>query len=280
VGTNPQYGADINYWRRVGPDSVHPDSQAIQIVDAAGRVVRTLKHVPKAGLNRVWWDLSFDPTPEARIRTSPQLAAWREVRPEGMPAPGVGRFAMLAPPGRYTVRLTIGGQTVEQPLDVLKDPNSGASEDDLRAQSAFVSDAVADIDSTVAMINRIEVLRGQLASVRATLSGDSSVADVRAQADSLDRKLVAVEEPLFQMRVTGRGQDILRWPMRLAEQQMYLVNSVTSSDYAPTAPQREVQHLLSIQVKDARARLDRAMAGDVAAFRQFVRSKNLPNVVF
>jgi hypothetical protein len=106
------------------------------------------------------------------------------------------------------------------------------------------------------------------------------VADVRAAADSLDRKLVAVEEPLFQMRVTGRGQDILRWPMRLAEQLMYLVGSVTSSDFAPTAPQREVQHLLSVQVRDARGRLDRAMAGDVAAFRQFLRSKNLPNAIF
>ncbi|MFI5279294.1 MAG: WD40/YVTN/BNR-like repeat-containing protein, partial [Gemmatimonadales bacterium] len=280
VGTNPQYGADIDYWRRTAPDSMHPDSQAIQIVDAAGRVVRTLKHVPKAGLNRVWWDLNFNPTPEARIRTSPQLAAWRDVRPEGMPAPGIGRFSMLAPPGRYTIRLTSGGQTLEQPLEVLKDPNSGASDEDLRAQTAFVSDAVADIDSTVAMINRLEVLRGQLSSLRATLSGDSSAADVRAAADSLDRKLVQVEELLFQMRVTGRGQDILRWPMRLAEQLMYLVGSVTSSDFAPTAPQREVQHLLSIQVRDARARLDRAMSGDVAGFRQFVRSKNLPNLVF
>jgi len=102
---------------------------------------------------------------------------------------------------------------------------------------------------------------------------------VRAAADTLDQKLVAVEETLFQMRVTGRGQDLLRWPMRIAEQLMYLVNSVTSSDFAPTAPQREVQHLLSIQVRDARARLDRVMSGDVAGFRQFIRSKNLPNLI-
>jgi photosystem II stability/assembly factor-like uncharacterized protein len=279
AGTNPPYGADINYWRRTGPDTTRTDSQSVQIVDAAGRVVRTLKHVPKAGLNRVWWDLNFDPTPEARLRTSPQLAPWSAVKPEGTPAPGIGRFSVLAPPGRYTVRLTLGGQTLEQPLDVLKDPNSGASEEDLRAQGGFVADVVTDIDSTVAMINRLEVLRGQLASLRGALAGDSTAADVRAAADSLDRKLVAVEEPLFQMRVTGRGQDVLRWPMRLAEQLMYLVGSVTSSDFAPTGPQREVQQLLSTQVRESRARLERVVAGDVAGFRQFVRSKNLPNLI-
>ena len=28
------------------------------------------------------------------------------------------------PPGRYTVKLTVGGQSFTQPLEVLKDPNS------------------------------------------------------------------------------------------------------------------------------------------------------------
>jgi hypothetical protein len=89
-----------------------------------------------------------------------------------------------------------------------------------------------------------------------------------------------VEEPLFQMRVTGRGQDLLRWPMRLAEQLLYLVGSATGSDFTPTVPQREVQQLLGGQVREARARLDRVMAGEVAAFRRFLRSRDLPNLIF
>jgi sensor domain CHASE-containing protein len=81
------------------------------------------------------------------------------------------------------------------------------------------------------------------------------------------------------MRVTGRGQDQLRWPMLLAEQLVYLVQSVTGSDFAPTAPQREVQQQLSGQVREARARLERVMSGQVATFRQFVRARNLPNLL-
>jgi len=279
AGTNPPYGASLNYWLRTAPDSTKADSQAIEILDASGKLVRTLRQIPKAGINRIWWDLQFEPTPEARLRTSPRFAAWLAVKPEGTPAPGIGRFSPLAPPGRYTVRLTVRGQTTEQPLVVLKDPNTGASDEDVRAQSVAMGAVKADLDSTVAMINRVEVLRGELASLRASLAGDSSAAGVRAGADSLDRTLQTFEEDLFQVRVTGRGQDILRWPMKLAEQLMYLAQSITGSDFAPSGSQREVQQLLSGQVREARARLDRLMAGDVAAFRQSLRARNLPNLI-
>ena len=280
VGTNPPYGASLTWWRRTAPDSVLADSQAIRVFDAGGRLVRTLKQVPRSGMNRLWWDLQSEPTTEAKLRTSPPYARWLAAKPEGSPAPGVGRFSTLVPPGRYTVRIEVGSVKLEQSLEVLQDPNTRASAEELRAQGAFVADVVADIDSTVAMINRLEVLRGQVAGLRATLAGDSSAADVRAAADTLDRALLAVEEPLFQMRVTGCGQDVLRWPMRLAEQLIYLAQGATGSDFGPTAPQREVQQLLSGQVREARARLDRVMAGEVAAFRRELRSRNLPNLIF
>ena len=279
AGTNPPYGASLHYWMRTAPPDSAKDSLAIQIVDAGGTVVRTLKQVPSAGVNRIWWDLQLEPSPEARLRTSPLQAAWFPVKPEGTPAPGIGRFSMLAPPGRYTVRLTVHGQSSEQPLVVLKDPNTGASDDDLRAQAAVMGDLLADIDTTVAMINRVELLRGQLASLRATLKGDSATAEVRAAGDSLDRTLLAVEENLFQVRVTGRGQDQLRWPMKLAEQLLYLAQSVTSSDFAPTGSQRAVQQVLHAEVGESHARLDQVIAGEVAAFRVFLRSRNLPNLI-
>ncbi len=279
VGTNPPDGASLTWWRKTAPDTAHPDSQAIVIVDQSGRAVRTLKQVPRAGMNRAWWDLQTDPTPEAKLRVSPLFAAWYTVKPEGTPAPGIGRMAMLAPPGRYTVRMTAGGQTFEQPLEVRRDPGSGATDDDIRAQTAFIDDIMKDLDTTVALINRLEQVRGQLAALKASLAGDSSTADVRAAADSLDQKLQRAEAPLFQTKVTGRGQDQLRWPMRIAEQLLYLAGSVQGSDFGPTGSQREVQQLLSGQLREAKADADRTMANDVAAFRSYLRGRNLPGVL-
>ena len=282
AGTNPPAGASLDFWiRTASPDSAK-DSLALQILDANGKLVRTLKQVAGAGVNRVWWDLRYEPTTEAKLRVSPASAPWFGVKPEGTPAPGIGRFSLLAPPGRYTVRLTAKGKTYDQTLELRQDPNTGASVQDLTAQRALLADIVADIDSTVAMINRVEVVRGQLAALRASFAGDSGLADVRSAADSLDQKLLSVEQDLFQVRVTGRGQDLLRWPMKLAEQLLYLAGSVQSSDFAPTGPQRAVQQLLAGQVKDVRVRVDRVLGagGDLAAFRTFLRARNLANGIF
>ncbi len=280
AGTNPPYGAALDFWIRTAPPDSAKDSLSIQILDAQGQVVRTLKQVPSAGVNRVWWDLRYEPTPEAKLRVSPSLAPWFRVQPEGTPAPGIGRFSLLASAGRYTVRLLAGGKRYDQSLELRQDPNTGASAQDLAAQGALLGDLVSDIDSTVAMINRVEVVRGQLSALKASFAGDSGVADVRAAADSFDRKLLAVEQDVFQVRVTGRGQDVLRWPMKLAEQLLYLAGSVQSSDFAPTGPQRDVQQVLRGQLRDVRVRFDRVMGADLAAFRTFLRSRNLANGIF
>ena len=103
---------------------------------------------------------------------------------------------------------------------------------------------------------------------------------MRAAADSFDQKLLAVEQDLFQVRVTGRGQDLLRWPMKLAEQLMYLAGSVQGSDFAPTGPQRGVQQVLQGQLRDVRVRVDRVLGADLVAFRTFLRSRNLANGIF
>ena len=57
------------------------------------------------------------------------------VSPEGWrPAPDGGRLSILAPPGNYTVKLDVGGQSFTQPLTVIKDPYSEGTEGDIQAQ--------------------------------------------------------------------------------------------------------------------------------------------------
>ena len=45
-----------------------------------------------------------------------------------------GRVTPLAPPGTYTVTLRAAGFELVQPLEVLKDPNSGGSELEIQEQ--------------------------------------------------------------------------------------------------------------------------------------------------
>ena len=112
-----------------------------------------------------------------------------------------------------------------------------------------------------------------------TVSGDSTRKDVVTMADSLDEKLRVVERKLFQTRVTGRGQDALRWPQRISEQLQYLAGEIESSDFAPTESQKQVADLLRAQLRAVKAEFDRVMAGDVAAFNTMLQQRKVPNVI-
>ncbi|MFI5310585.1 MAG: sialidase, partial [Gemmatimonadales bacterium] len=270
-GQNPKYGASIHYWLKTEAK----DSVTVDILDAAGARIATMKRQAKAGLNRAFWDLRYDRTKEAKLRVSPIFAPWFAVSSEGTAAPGVQRFASLVPPGTYTVRLSAAGQTLSQPVEVLKDPSSGGSLEDIHAQAALARTLSIGIDSTVDMINTVEGVRGQIASLKAALAGDDKTADLRAAADSLEKKYVALEEDLFQIRITGRGQDDVRWPYKLAEQLIYLGQQVASGDFAPNDQQREVTVVLQQKMRASRAVLDKLTNDDLSAFRKRLRDRNV-----
>ena len=288
AGYNAPYGAPISFYLKKGSDStvrdsagkttVEKDSVSITISDASGAVVRTIKAPKNAGINRVWWNLRGDLGKQARIRVSPEYSPWFNVSLDGRDAPSLGRIGVLMPPGTYTVK--IAGTSESQPLVLKRDPNQMEPPDAALAENvALVRQIAADHDSAVVMINALENVRGQLAALKASVRTDSTRKDVVAAADSLDDKLLVVERKLFQTRATGRGQDILRWPQRVAEQLEYLAGEIEGSDYAPTESQRQVADLLRAQVKGVKGEFDRVMAGEVAAFNAMLQQRKVPNVI-
>jgi len=270
TGENPKYGAAINYWLRAKGDSV-----AITITDAAGTVVRTLTGPAEPGINRVVWDLQTERSREARMRMPPLHAPERAVPLEGASSPSLGRISMLVPPGRYSVKLSAGGQEVTQALVVRKDPGTPGTEEDIRQQAAFWTELKADLEQTVGLVNTLETARFQLAALQAT----GPAADVGAAADSLAGKLLGVEGELAQLRITGRGQDLIRYPARLGEKLVYLANDVASSDNAPTQSHRDVAATLRQRLSAAKAAFDAIMTQDVVAFNAMLRAKGIGGVV-
>jgi len=277
AGFSPPYGAPIDFYSRTGGDTATKDSVSLTISDASGALVRTIKAPRNAGIGRVWWNLRGDLTKQARLRTSPEYSPWFPVSLEGRDAPGVGRFGVLVAPGTYTVR--ISGTSESQTVVVKRDPNDAAPDGDLAQNVALSKQLTSDLDAAVGMINALENVRGQLYAMKATVGSDSTRKDVASAADSLDTKLLVVERKLFQTRTTGRGQDALRWPARLAEQMEYLAGQLSGSDYAPTESQRQVAALLRDQLQAVKAEFDRVMQQDVAAFNGMLQQRKVPNVI-
>jgi len=271
AGQNPPYGAMINYLLKTKQDSV-----SIALLDATGKVVRTIKDPPKAaGINRVTWNLQMEQTKEPLVRTPPMYAPHVRAELAGKASPSLGRVALLAPPGRYTVRLRVGGQEFTQPLELRKDPNTPGTEQDITAQMALAGELTRTLDSVVEMTNTIESVRLQLATLKALAKEDTAV--VRA-TDSLEKKFVGVEEQLTQVRITGRGQDLIRYPAKTGEKLVYLLGDISSTDNAPTASQREVGGVLRQRARAARDELDRIIQTDLDQFNRLLREKGLGGI--
>src|SRR4029079_4725077 len=93
----------------------------------------------------------------------------------------------------------------------------------------------------------------------------STPADVKAAGDSLDRKFLDVEQTIVDLRLTGRGQDEVRWPVQLGGQLSYLAGGIGSSDFAPTTQQRGVNEILVKQMRSTRAALEQLKRQDLPA---------------
>lgn len=270
-GTNPPYGAAINYYLRTEPKG----NVTVTILDAQDQRVRTLTAPKAAGLNRVYWDLRDDPTTEVRLRTSPRYAPEIRVGPDGT-RPGAGRMSILMPPGSYTVRLDVDGKQFSQKLEVRKDPNSGGSDVEIKEQQKTLTELRKSMESAGAMINQIELIRGQLQGLNQIMER-SEIMKVGAE---IERKLGDLEQNLIDLRATGRGQDGVRWGAKLMGKFGYLANGLAGTDFKPTNQQLEVQKVLDEQLRKHQAALDAVLKTEVTFFNERLRSSGVPNIIF
>ncbi len=287
AGANPEYGASIHYL--LGAELDEEASLTLAVLDDAGAVVRTLSDVPrKAGLHRVHWDLRYERTDEVKLRTRPLESPHVEIPAQGWrPLRDGGRLALLAPPGTYTVRLEVGEETWTQPLAVRKDPHATGTEADLQAQMEVLFDLREMVDRAAGLINEIEWLRKQLGDLEERLddlpeesphAAGSAAEEVGEAAGALAEQLTELEGRFFDLRLTGRGQDGLRWKRQLYAKLLFLADGLASADYPPTDQQLELFAELSARLADHERRFTE-LAGEVASFNELLREKDLDGLV-
>jgi hypothetical protein len=101
VADNPPRGAVISYYLR----DAQADGVKLVVIGAAGDTLRTITGSGLPGLQQVTWDLSSE-----------------RPRPRGLGDPTSREELRRVPPGEYTVRLTVGPQTLERRIIVTELP--------------------------------------------------------------------------------------------------------------------------------------------------------------
>jgi hypothetical protein len=181
----------------------------------------------------------------------------------------------IATPGKYTIRMSVNGQVYTRPFDVLKDPAISSPQADLVVSTKTQLRIRDDMNATVEMINRLEVLRKQLED---QLKANAGKAKLEKILSDMDKKLMAVELRLLS-RTDLHSDD--KWYVEAYKVQMNLIwlNGVVGTgagdvsggaDYRPTDASLAVLDMIEKDLTTAKAEYAAVMEKDVPAFNQSV----------
>jgi photosystem II stability/assembly factor-like uncharacterized protein len=259
MGQNPPDGAILYYWLGARPAG----AVTLEILDASGNVVRNYSsaeppaavdvseyavtpywmakpvEVPTAaGMHRFVWDMHYQ-APKAATHEFP-ISAIPYATPLGPEGP-------LAAPGRYTVRLTVGGESQTQPLVVKMDPRVKTPAAGLEAQLALARKVTAAMDRSYDALEQAQALQTRLESLKGRAKG---------AAEAIE----AVEKKLGPL--TGGSESLDQVNDELSS----LLDAVESADVAPT-----------INAQRTWTALEKRVARRLAAWKE-IQTTDLPRL--
>ena len=271
-GKNPPDGAVVYYFLKDAPKD---QEVKIEILDAGGHVIRDYsskrskpldepldpdakkpeKEIKaEAGLNRFVWDLRYQ-----SANRVPGYYLWEY---------GEGAKGPLAVPGNYQVRLTVADKSQTAPLELKLDPRVKVSQADLEKQFNLELALRDELNRVYDAVNQIQDVRDQLTGLKKRLGPESSAKNLLDAASGLDGKLVAVRDPLINMKISA-SEDSLAYAPGIDGRLAFLSMAVAGfADSAPTAAEQQEYEKLKKETDDLLARWDQVRTTDVAALQK------------
>ncbi len=208
-GENPPDGAVIDYLLK--SDASGPVT--LELVDGAGRTIRRYSSEDKAefptpesapvplywyrkplalkstaGMHRFFWDMRYQPleTGGGRGRGGLPISATPY---NTVPTPN----SIWAPPGLYTVKITVDGRTLKQPLTLRMDPRVKTPAAGLAQQSEMSVALYDGISEARRALQELRALRGQIKKMQDAATEARRPAEVLDAIAVFDMKAAALE---------------------------------------------------------------------------------------
>ncbi len=248
VAQNPPRGPVIDFYLAQEPAG----DVVLTIMDGNGETIRRYSSKGEdrpdlhaaAGMNRFVWDMQY---PGIELPLS--AGALPHFESDDHPPP----TQPVAPPGQYTVRLTVDGRNFDKTLEILKDPGITASVADSRAQFELMLDIHKRIKDVTEVVMKIREFRAEIEGRRADLSKVSA-----AEVDTVLRELDSIEGTLT-IWMGSVAHPMLFGPPGLIQKLSRLSGAVVADDAKPTASMYEVFEDLAGRFRIQRDRLNQLM---------------------
>jgi hypothetical protein len=242
----------------------------ITISDSSGQVVRTMNGPSKYGINRVSWNLRYDGP--KRLNFLPAREAGDDE--EFFFDPSTGPTAL---PGTYKVAVTVNGKTQTQDVVVQTDPRFKFDDNAMRAQFKLAMELRDEVSALHEALNRLNSLHKQIANLQEVLGseegqeGQTNVAyrPVLEEARALDRKITALQAPLYNNEIQPGSQDDIHYLQRFQNRLQGAMRGVMGgSGEAPRDIQLEEAAEVRKELDTHLQQLNSFLNTEVAAFNK------------
>jgi hypothetical protein len=184
----------------------------------------------------------------------------------------------IVAPGKYTVKLTVDGQSQTQPLEILRDPRISTSAADLDLSVRLQLRLRDNISAAADMINTIEVMRKQLEDVQKAYRNDRTKDALLKQVTEMDKKLFDLEARLLEPAQMTSDDKYFQQAYRVYMNLIWLNGEVGpgagdvsgGADFPPTDTSVGLLETIEKDLNAAKADYKKVMDQDVPAFNRAV----------
>lgn len=255
-------GTDIYYFMKDKPDTAAV--VRLEILDGSGMVRKVFstkpdktKHENKLevakGLNHFVWDMTFE---------EPQIT------PGTFLAYGYTEGPRVAP-GSYGVKLTLGDKSETRTFVIKKDPRWTATDEDLVAKYELAIQARNELDRVHQAIRRLRGIRSQSNDIVARAEKAGKGTELKKLAETMNKKVTALEEQLIQTK-NKAGQDPINYPPMFDDQLDWLYLVVNEQDARPTQGCYDLYNDLKKQADGFMKEMEAILANELKAFNEQV----------
>jgi photosystem II stability/assembly factor-like uncharacterized protein len=266
AGTNRASGVMVHYYLK---DTASSDTVALSFHEPNGKTIATFSNHPdkkkkeekltvKPGTNLFTWDMRY---PDAEGFDG-MILWWASLN------------GPKAVPGKYEVKLSVDGNEQVQPFEIIKDPRSSATQEDLQAQFDFLIEVRDKLSETNKAVEKIREAKTQIQDVMQKTEVDT----IKTYGKSMIAELKEIEEALYQTK-NRSGQDPLNFPIKLNNRLGHLNSLMAMGDNPPTESAKEFRAEITAEIDQNLKQLDQLVKTKLDQFNQLVQKNKVPAVL-
>jgi photosystem II stability/assembly factor-like uncharacterized protein len=283
AGENPPDGVVVYYYL--------PEKEleiALTVRDADGKEVNTFGPKPKKPetvSDRNEEELGPDDEPEGPFitrRAGLNRFIWNLQGPKATKIATKGghqpdRNGPRVPPGRYTIELRVGEETLSEPVTIVPDPRGHRNQADLTAQYELAHRIWEKHDEINKTVNAIRKAREGIAIWSKWANEAGNAGSVVDRAKLVTEKLDEIEGELLQRQIQSL-QDSLNYPIKLNSKLVSLGWEVAYGIWAPTQGAKELFEQLESRTNELLAAFEALKSGEITALNAEILNAKLTPV--